>query len=358
MPMVSFTSKKINGLGRISYDNYLTGNGDKLQLSLAFEKLSNNRFTPEGEKTHFFTFEKFTPSIKYVFQKSNPRSTANAFLQWKSFFIKETVLNFYRDTILDVGVITYPNRNRTLHQLQFVYQQNRKLYPYSWIALAEGGNGFFKLGLTGNHYFNYVKEGGLNIRIFAGKFLYTKSRTNSLSYQTDRYHLNMSGANGYEDYTYSNYFVGRNEFDGFLNQQMMIKDGAFKIRTDLLSSKIGKTDDWLTAININTSIPKKINPLTVLPIKIPMKLFADIGTYSAAWQKNPPTEKILFNAGIQFSLLKEIVQIYLPLMYSRSFKDYVNSTIAEKKLLKTISFSIDIQKISFKTFSSFPQIPF
>jgi hypothetical protein len=89
-----------------------------------------------------------------------------------------------------------------------------------------------------------------------------------------------------------------------------------------------------------------------------MKLFADIGTYAAAWQKNPPTEKILFNAGIQFSLLKEIVQVYLPLMYSRSFKDYVNSTIPEKKLLKTISFSIDIQKISFKTFSSFPQIPF
>ncbi|MCX6293860.1 MAG: hypothetical protein NT127_06155, partial [Sphingobacteriales bacterium] len=66
MPMVSFTSKKINGLGRISYDNYLTGNGDKLQLALAFEKFSNNKFTPEGEKTHFLNFDKFAPSIKYV----------------------------------------------------------------------------------------------------------------------------------------------------------------------------------------------------------------------------------------------------------------------------------------------------
>jgi hypothetical protein len=168
----------------------------------------------------------------------------------------------------------------------------------------------------------------------------------------------MSGANGYEDYTYSNYFAGRNEFEGFLNQQMMIKDGAFKIRTDLLSSKIGKTDDWLIAVNVNTSIPKKINPLEILPIKIPLFLFADIGTYAKSWQKNPPTEKILFNAGIQFSLFKEILNVYLPLMYSKSFKDYINSTISEKKFLKTISFSIDIQKISLKTFSSFPQIPF
>jgi hypothetical protein len=358
MPMVSLTSKKINGLSRISYDNYLTGNGEKIQLALTFEKFSNNKFTPEGSNTHFFTFEKFVPSIKYVFRKTHPRSKANAFIQWKSFFIKETILNFYRDTILDVDVITYPNRKRTLHQLQLVYQQNRKLYPYSWNINVETGDGFLKLGATGNYYFNYVKEGGLNIRFFAGKFLYTKSKTNLLQFQTERYHLNMSGANGYEDYTYSNYFAGRNEFEGFLNQQMMIKDGAFKIRTDLLSSKIGKTDDWLTAININTSIPKKINPLELLPIKIPLKLFADIGTYGVAWQKKPPTEKILFNAGIQFSLFKEIVQIYLPLVYSKSFKDYVNSTIPEKKLLKTISFSIDIQKISFKTFSSFPQIPF
>ena len=358
MPMVSFTSKKINGIGRISYDNYLTGNGDKIQLALAFEKFSNSRFTPEGEKTHFLNFEKIVPSIKYVFPKKHPRSSTNAYLQWKTFFIKETTLSFYRDTFINEAIITYPSKNRMLHQLQFVYQQNRKLYPYQWNINAESGDGFLKFGVTGNYYFNYVKEGGLGLRLFAGKFLYTKQKTNLLRYKTDRYHFNMSGANGYEDYTYSNYFVGRNEFEGFLNQQMMIKDGAFKIRTDLLSSKIGKTDDWLTAININTTVPKKLNPLQVLPIKIPLKLFADIGSYAAAWQKNPPTEKILFNVGIQFSLFNDIVQVYVPLMYSKSFKDYVNSTITEKKLLKTISFSIDIQKISLKTFSSFPQIPF
>ena len=115
-----FTSKKINGLGRISYDNYLTGNGDKLQLALAFEKFSNNKFTPEGKKTHFLNFEKLVPSIKYVFPKKHPRSSTNAYLQWKTFFIKETTLSFYRDTFLNEAIITYPTKNRILHQLQFV----------------------------------------------------------------------------------------------------------------------------------------------------------------------------------------------------------------------------------------------
>jgi hypothetical protein len=81
--------------------------------------------------------------------------------------------------------------------------------------------------------------------------------------------LNLSGANGYEDYTYSNYFIGRNEFEGFASQQTMIRDGAFKVRTDLLSDKVGKTDRWLVATNFTTDIPKNINPLQLLPIKIP-----------------------------------------------------------------------------------------
>ena len=46
-------------------------------------------------------------------------------------------------------------------------------------------------------------------------------------------------------------------------------DGAFKVRSDLLSQKIGKTDDWLAALNLCTTIPKQINPLSVLPVKIP-----------------------------------------------------------------------------------------
>ena len=93
----------------------------------------------------------------------------------------------------------------------------------------------------------------------------------SKQFETDPYHLNMTGPKGYEDYTYSNYFIGRNEFEGFSSQQIMQRDGFFKVRTDLLSNKIGKSDDWLAAVNFTTDVPKAINPLQVLPIKIPFK---------------------------------------------------------------------------------------
>jgi hypothetical protein len=203
---------------------------------------------------------------------------------------------------------------------------------------------------------NYPKGGGLALRFFAGKFFYTGAKTFSSAFETSRYHLNMSGPNGYEDYTYSNYFFGRNEFEGFASQQMMNRDGAFKVRTDLLSEKIGRSDDWLSTLNLSTTIPDKINPLSLLPIKIPLKIYADLGTYAAAWKDDATTGRFLYNAGLQISLIKNLVNIYFPLVYSKVYRDYFKSTVPDKRFLRNISFTIDIQQLTIRKF--IPQSPF
>jgi hypothetical protein len=163
----------------------------------------------------------------------------------------------------------------------------------------------------------------------------------------------MTGANGSEDYTYQNYFVGRNEFQGFSNQQIMMRDGGFKVRTDLLSNKIGKTDNWLLAMNFNSTIPDTINPLSIVPIKLPLKVFADVGTYAEAWENDAGTSRFLFDAGLQLSLFKNALNVYIPILYSKVYDNYFKSTITEKRFLKNISFSIDIHQLSINKL--FPQ---
>jgi len=177
--------------------------------------------------------------------------------------------------------------------------------------------------------------------LFAGKFFYRGEKTNSKEFNTDRYHLNMTGASGYEDYTYSDYFIGRNKFDGMASQQIMQRDGGFKVRTDLLANKIGKTDDWLIAANFTSSLPTRIN--------LPFRLFADVGSYSEAWKKNSDLDHFLFEGGIQLSLLKETINIYLPLVYSSELKYYLQSYLPDKnRLLKRISFTIDIANFNLR----------
>ncbi len=355
-PLYATGSKQLNGIGRAAYSLNPGSNGQKIEIAIAGEKFTGDFYTDSTNKKNYLRFSKIVPSLKYVFANKNPRSTVTKYIQWKTFFINETSLLFTRDTVHQINVITYPVKHRYLNQLQFVLQNERVLYPYSGAFMIEQGDGFTRANFTGNYYFNYSKGGGLAVRLFAGKFFYTGDKTFIKQYQTDAYHLNMSGAKGYEDYTYSNYFIGRNEFEKLSSQQIMIRDGAFKVRTDLLSNKIGKTDDWLTAANFTSSIPKQINPLELLPFRIPVKLFADIGTYAEAWKKDAPTGRFLFDAGLQVSVLKNIVNIYVPLLYSKVYSDYFKSTIIEKRFIKNISFSIDVQNISLKKL--LPQIAF
>lgn len=349
-------SKRLNGLANINYTGYLNPNGKKIVLGLAAASFTTDNFIDSTNSTNLQPYSKIVPTIKFVFGKKSPRSTFNSYLQWKTFFINETGLLFSRDTILNVFNISYPKTHRYVNQLQFVVEQNRALYPYRGSLEINQGKDFMRLGFTGNYYFNYVKEGGLELRLFAGKFIYTTDNSYSSRFSTDRYQLTLSGAKGYEDFTYENYFYGRNEFDGFANQQIRIKDGGFKVRTDLLSNKIGKTDNWLAAVNLNSTVPKSINPLAILPIKIPLKVFADIGTYAEGWDKNSGNSKILYDAGLQLSFIHNSINIYFPLLYSKVYSDYFKSTIVEKRFIKNISFSIDLNTNYFK--KQFPQLNF
>lgn len=357
-PLYATGSKQLNGLGRLSYHWFPGNNGMKTEVSIAGVSFAGDAYTDSTNTTTYQRFAKLVPSVKIVFANKNPRSHLQKYLQWKTFLIQETGLLFTRDTVSQIDIITYPKTSRYVNQLRFVVDNNRVLYPYHGELQMEQGEGFARLVFTGNYYFNYPKGGGMNLRIFAGKFFYLGDKTYLKQFATERYHLNMTGPKGNEDYTYSDYFIGRNEFEKYPSQQIMQRDGFFKVRTDLLSSKIGKTDNWLAAVNFTTDVPKKINPLQVLPIKIPLKIFADVGTYAEAWQKinNTGTGKFIYDAGLQLSLLRNTINIYIPLLYSKVYKDYFKSTITEKRFWRNISFSLDLQNISFRKLA--PQIPF
>lgn len=355
-PLYSKTTNQWNGTGNVSYHTCIGNNGAKIVLSLRGGTFSMNKFIDSTNNANYLKYTKINPSIKIFFGNKNSRNTIEKSIYMNTFFINETGLNFSRDQISHQLIIDYPVTKKYINQISFDIQNHRVLYPFKASLLAEQGSDFVKLGFTGNYYFNYVKGGGLSARIYTGKFIYTKEKTTLSQYETSRYHLNMSGANGNEDYTYSNYFIGRNEFEGLGTRQLLIKEGGFKVHTDLLSDKIGKTDNWLGAINLTSTIPKNINPLEAFPIKLPVKLFFDIGTYSNVWEQNPPTEKLLYDAGFQISLLNDIINIYFPIFYSKSYKDYFKSVLNEKIFTKNISFSIDLQKITLKNL--FPEIAF
>src|SRR5437764_13839068 len=106
------------------------------------------------------------------------------------------------------------------------------------------------------------------------------------------------------------------------------------VKNDLLLLNICKTYNCLTAINFNSSIPSNLNPLSVLPIKIPLHLFLDIGTYAEAWNNGNANGKILYDMGLQIPLLRETINIYIPILYSSVYRYYFKSYLVNNRFLK------------------------
>ncbi|MEO5999504.1 MAG: M1 family metallopeptidase [Chitinophagaceae bacterium] len=351
LPLYATQSKKLQGIAKATYSWYPLHSVYKVDVGASASKFSMNEFQPVDKEKIYMGFRKIVPFVRLTFNEPDALKKSERFIQFKSFFINEDQLDFKQvingsDTNNLVNLLS---RNQVINQLKFVIKNQRVLYPYRGELQVEQNKNFLRLAFTGNYYFNYAnRQGGIDARFFAGKFLYSGAKTITKQFETDRYQLNLTGANGYEDYTYSDYFVGRNKFENWESQQIMIRDGGFKVRSELLSNKIGKTDDWLIAGNFTIDIPKNINPLEVLPVKIPIKIFADIGTSAESWVKDAETNRFLFDAGFQISLFKETVNIYIPVLYSKVFKDYFRSTLGDNRFWKTISFSIDIQRFSMR----------
>lgn len=330
-PSYGTTSSKFNFFGRASYNIYKKKSW--LELSASYQNYTYNSFTSETGNKFNLNITRFVPSVKYTLYKNDIRSTSRTAIGFKTFYLNEQNLNFSANDV----ITTSPTKSY-INRLYISNFDNRVLYPYNVNLTIDQGKDFVRAAFTAKQFFNYPKtNGGIEARFFAGKFFYLNGKTVLKQYYNDKYHLNLSGPKGYEDYTYSDYFVGRGEFEGWHNQQIMERDGFFKVRTDYLGSKIGKTDDWLMALNLNVDCPG-------FPT---IKAFADIGSYAEAWKDNPATGRFLFDAGLQLSLLNNAVNIYFPILNSKVFRDYNQSILTEKIFSKSISFSINLQSLHF-----------
>ena len=195
-PMYATGSKSFTGIAKVGYNFLSYGFIRKAELSVSGEKFTADDFTDStGTKNHL-GFSKIVPALKIIFRNKNATSSITKSVQWKTYFIEETGLLFTRDTINQIDIISYPKIDRYLNQLQLKLENNRVLYPYSGALQAEQGKDFVRLAFEGNYFFNYAKGGGMNVRLFGGKFIYLGDKTIIKQFETDRYHLNMTGANG------------------------------------------------------------------------------------------------------------------------------------------------------------------
>jgi len=338
-PMYGFRSKNFIGAGSFSYTarpkntfREITFQVDTKTFDYQdFDAGYNSDSSVYADKQLFARYYKVAPSLTFVFKEPVFTSPVTRSLMIKGYAIGEDDFAFPQDPVDSLIKPTTKQQQKYYGLLRYAHRNARTFNPFGYTIEGQIGADFAKLSVEGNIRINYhAKNKSLHVRAFAGKYFGFNE-----NFENSRYYLN-STFTGINDYLYDDTYIGRTEREGFGIRQISMREGGMKIPTPLYASPLGRSDNWLAALNLKTDLPLK---------KLPVRLFADIATFADAGKLNPSGNKVLFDAGVEIYIL-DVVSIYVPVVMSKDFNDYRKSISGKTGLLDAVTFSINLQHIN------------
>ncbi|WP_106525055.1 M1 family metallopeptidase [Taibaiella chishuiensis] len=333
-PLYGFGSKTAAGTGVVGYTAYFDqGFLHDIQFNVEGKTFSYTKNKLNVDEAVHARFVKVAPEVIFNLRKPYPRSPVTRTLSLKGYWIREDQLDF---NMSPVDSLYRPSKggyeDNFYARIRYRHDNDRTFNPFNYTLEGQAGKQFAKLSVEANLRIDYFKKNkALYLRAYAGKFF------NFASNDFDAYRYRIANTySGANDYLYDETYLGRNEQRGFYAQQISMKEGGFKVNTLQYSQQLGLTDDWLFALNIKTDLPFW---------NLPVRIFADVATFADAKRINPSGAGVLYEAGLEVSVT-DYITIYLPLVLSKDLSEYTKSVYPENRFLKTIAFSINLDRIN------------
>jgi len=300
--------------------------------SFAYDYVDTKFFNDENStniKSFNLNYYKVSATLDFEIKKRQARSKITQHIGYTNNNLFVDKANFYINSAdSSHSTISSTNQTNIINNFYYTLQNSRIINPFDVAFNFQHNDKFGKASATINYSITFKNKNSLDFRLFAGAFVF---QNNNLNHD---YRFRMSGFNGYQDYLFDYNFVGRNEINGVGFAQFTENDGAFKIWTPL-----GQTSKWLIALNIKSP---KVG-------KLPLKLYADIGT--SEFNESLYKDKFLYNAGVDICLWKNIFEIYVPFVYSKDIKTALEAN-NKAGFFDTIRFTLNLHNINPRNFIS------
>lgn len=319
MPMYGLGSNSIAG-GAYVMHNFYPENTFLYRIS---PNLSGSSYSYSNQ-TEILQFRKVVPGISLQL-KEEARSKITRTVRIQSYLISKDVPTYDLSSKPYRRYIT--NSSYYINTFNYIHDNNHTLFPRTFTLNIQQGDGFIKSAAELLWRSVYAgKNRFFEIRCFAGKFLYNKGGKGS------PYSFRMRSWYGADDYLFDDIYLGRSESKGLLSNQMTIKEGGFKL--PVFTGSAGFADQWLAAVNLKTSLPGRL----------PLKLYLDIGTFANASSFYPEKNPLIYNGGVQLTLIPEILNIYFPVVMSNQLsRIFELNNITYSQL---ISFELNLNKLN------------
>jgi hypothetical protein len=272
-PQIGLRSKNIVGSASISY----TQNIQSSSLFTTRYGVSGNYFSYD---TDLF-YKRFTPFITLAFRRPDLRNNEKQYINIRN-------VNVQRD---DDPNATFQEPDYSVFNIQYVYSNPNLINYFRGTVDYQISSKFSKIFTNIEYRKLFNNNQQLNIRLFAGTFLYNDSKSNDdfFSFALDRP----------TDYLFDYGYYGRSEEQGLFSQQYIVAEGGFKSQLEPAFS-----NTWMTTLNASTNIWRWI------------LVYGDVGLVN---NKEIGT-KAVYDSGIRINLVEDYFELYFPMYSSLGFE--------------------------------------
>lgn len=254
--------------------------------------LYNARYSISGSYFHYAedaAYLRLNPSLQLRIREPNFRDNRK-----QLFSFRQVIVNKEKSAL----VIDNSPENYSVFDARYINTKTEVTNHFNFMTDLQISGKFGKI--TGEIEYRKLFENNrqINLRFYAGTFLYNKTQSDFFSFALDRP----------TDYLFDYNYFGRSESTGLFSQQYIVAEGGFK-------SKIATpfANRWITSLNASYSIWNWI------------EAYGDIGLIKNADTKG----RFVYDSGIRLNLVTDYFELYFPI-YSNNGWEIAQDNYNEK----------------------------
>jgi hypothetical protein len=258
------------------------------------------RYGLSGENYHYAPdayYNKLNPFVLIKFREDDLRNNHFSNLVIRQVYVNREASKFVTNAF---------EGNYSVFNLRYADIKNEITDYFSYTTDLQLASYFGKASTSISYRKLFKGNRQVNLRFFAGVFMYNKTNSNYFSFALDRP----------TDYLFDYNYLGRSESSGLFSQEYIQAEGGFK-------SKLVQplADSWMTTVNGSFNIWNWI------------EVYGDLGVL-----KNKTQEaQFRYDSGIRLNLLTDYFELYFPIQSSNGFE--ITQTKYAEKIRFMVTFS-------------------
>lgn len=288
-PAYSINAGTLSGSSAFSLSHYYRNS----RLYNVKYSISQNYYHYAPDATYF----RLNPMVQFRIREENFRDNRK-----QLFLLRQIIVN--REASKYITDNSKPNYS--VFNARYMNTKTELVDHFNFMTDVQFSGDFGKVAGEVEYRRLFENNRRLNLRLYAGSFLYNNTNSDYFSFGLDRP----------SDYLFDYNFLGRSESTGIFSQQFVMAEGGFK-------SKIAPryANRWMTTLNASYSIWNWI------------EAYGDLGLMKNKQQ----TADFAYDAGIRLNLVPDYFELYFPVYSNNGWEVSQNKYNEKIRFVVTLS---------------------